>query len=146
MTPRGYLNLALLLLGGALLWWAGDSLYDAGVSAERGRWESAAAKAAAEDRKAEQQATTTSESIADTTRAEAGTAVTETRTETATSIGKITHAYSGRPLPCPVGPVAVLPDGVREELEAGHAALAAAAGRLPADSNARPGTTPDGRP
>ncbi len=146
MTPRGYLNLALLLLGGALLWWAGDSLYDAGVSAERGRWESAAAKAAADDRKAEQQATTTSEGVADDTRAQADAAVTGTRADTATSIGKITHAYSGRPLPCPVGPVAVLPDGVREELAAGHAALTAAAGRLPAGGNAGSGTAPDVRP
>ena len=121
MTPRGYLNLALLLLGGALLWWAGDSLYDAGVSAERGRWESAAAKAAAEDRKAEQSATTASESIGDQSRAEAAAEAAAISQETGESLSRIEYVYLNTPaaaLPCTAdGRPAPLPDGVLLELD-----------------------------
>lgn len=97
----------------ALVWHWGDTRFDAGIAAERARWEAAQAEAnakaqAAQDRR-DQNATTIS-----TAAAEAGQAATlETRTDTAAAVEIVKYVTRTVEIPanCPVG----LPGRVLEE-------------------------------
>lgn len=104
-----YAAAAVLLAG----WWWGEQRYDAGVLAERDRWEEAQRKAneEAEAARAERDAAAAE---ANTAAAQQGAqAATETRTETATAVERVKHATRTIVVPgdCPVG----LPDVVLEE-------------------------------
>lgn len=117
-----YAAVAVLLAG----WWWGEQRYDAGVLAERGRWEeaqreadeAAARRRAARDAAAAEVATESDKRAAD--------AVTETRTGTAAAVERVRHEVRTIVVPadCPVA----LPERVQQE---GRAAVdrARAAGR-----------------
>lgn len=95
-----------------------------GMRYERAGWLASAARQAQQAHKDEQRATTTSESVADTSRAAAATATDSTRKAESSAIEKIRYVYrDAPPAACPASP---LPDGVRRVLEEADAALAAA--------------------
>ena len=117
-----YAAAAVLLAG----WWWGEHRYDAGVLAERGRWEAAQKRAneEAEARRAERDAQ--AEDVAVDSDHRAAEAVTETRTETAAAVERVRHEV--RTIVVPADCPDALPERVQQE---GRAAVerARAAGR-----------------
>lgn len=135
MTPRMYVYVALAALVAVAMWRGGSALYDAGVNAERARWQEAARDAESDARAREQRDTTASDGARDAAAQEAQQASADTRAGTTETIETIRYVYRNQPAPaCPAAPV---PDGVRDALNAAYDAAAAAAGRLPAAT--RPG-------
>lgn len=131
MTPRGYAYLALAVVLGLVIYLAGSGLYEAGRRAERLEWVQAQDEARIAAQAAERASTAASESVADTTRAEAAKVAAETTATTGAAQKEIVHVYRDRQVPadCPApGPV---PDGVRARFAEARAATAAARG-LPA--------------
>lgn len=130
MTPKGYAYLALALLAAVGLWRGGAALYEAGETAERLRWETAAAAAEAASRGKEQGDTTSSDRARDAAAQEGAEASRDARGQTTQTIETIRYVYRTQPAPaCPPAPV---PDGVRDALNAAYDAASAASRGLPA--------------
>lgn len=107
---------------GAALWWVGHSIYDAGVQAERARWQAAQDKAAAAQQQREAEDRDTAAAVITETRESAAEVVAETRTETAAAVERV--RYEIRRIEVPVDrPLPALPASVLDE---GRAAVARA--------------------
>lgn len=127
---RPYLYAAVALAVAGLLWWAGDSLYDAGVAAERAVWVEAQAKATEKADAARRAAQAASDGARDAAAQEAQQASADTRAGTTETIETIRYVYRTQPAPaCTPAPV---PDGVRDALNAAYDAASAASRGLPA--------------
>ena len=125
MSIKSYVYIALTVLVGIALWRGGVEIYQAGANAERKVWEKAKAKAEAESRRKEQADTTTSEGVADATRAAATTVAAETREATTKTIETIRYVY--RTEAAPACPDRAAPVGVQDAINAAYDAAAAAA-------------------
>lgn len=130
MSPKLWAYVALIALIGLGLWAGVNAIYDAGVKAERGRWQEAAQRAEEAARLKEQGDTRESEGARDAAAVAAQEASRDARDQTTQTIETIRYVYRTQPAPaCPADPV---PDRVRDALNAAYDAAAAAAGRLPA--------------
>jgi len=105
----------------AAFWWWGGHRYNAGVAAERARWEAAQAEADRKAREAEAKRDAAAAAVNDKAAARASEAATEVRTETAAAVERVRYVTRTIDVPadCPAG----LPDLVRDE---GRAAVARA--------------------
>ena len=123
MKIWGYVALlAAVLSCAAGIGWA---VYDAGVSAERGRWQEAAMRAESSAREQERSDTAASEGARDAAAEEAREESADARDQKTQTIETIRYVYRDRETACPAAEP--LPDGVRDALGAAHDALTAAA-------------------
>lgn len=122
MKIWGYVALlaAVLSCAAGIVWAA----YDAGVSAERGRWQEAALRAESDAREQDRSDTAASEGARDAAAEEAREASADARDQKTQTIETIRYVYRDRETSCPAADP--LPDVVRDSLSAAHDALTAA--------------------
>lgn len=123
---QAWLVAAVLFVG----WRYGEHRYDAGVTAENGRWVAAQAKADADAKAAEEKRDKEAAAIDTSTTEAAHEATVETRTETATAVERV--RYVTRTIEIPAGCPTALPDVVRDEGRAAVERARAAGGEVPA--------------